>query len=98
MAIVMMMKWPEVTPEKYDAVRAIARFDVDPPEGGAFHVAAFGEDGLHVVDVWSSAEEFQAFVEARLNPAVAQVGLTTEPEITILPVHYSFAPALMFTK
>ena len=95
MSIVMMMQWPGVTLEEYDKVRAIVRFDVDAPAGGAFHVAAAGEDGLRRSDVWDSAEQFQAFVETRLMPGVAQVGIHTEPKVEILPVHYAFAPALM---
>jgi hypothetical protein len=96
MAIAMFMHWPGVTAETYDAVRRIARWDVNPPTGALFHVAAADASGLRVADVWESADLFQAFSEQRLMPAVKQVGITTEPEVTILPVHFSFAPALTF--
>ncbi|MFN8506124.1 MAG: hypothetical protein U0547_01000 [Dehalococcoidia bacterium] len=95
MSIVMMMQWPGVTLDEYEKVRAIVRFDVEPPVGGAFHVAAADAAGLRVIDVWDSAEQFQAFVDARLMPAVQQVGISAEPQIEILPVHFAFAPALM---
>jgi alpha-beta hydrolase superfamily lysophospholipase len=58
-------------------------------------VAAVAEDGLRVVDVWESAAAFQAFVDTRLMPVVKQVGITAEPKVTVLPVRFAFAPALM---
>ena len=51
MAIVMIMHWPEVTPELYDAAREGVGWEEDAPLGGRGHVAWFKDDGLHVVDV-----------------------------------------------
>jgi len=95
MAVLMLMEWPGVTGELYDQVRASVRFDQDPPGGGLYHVAAVAEDGLRVVDVWESAAAFQAFVDTRLMPVVKHVGITAEPKVTLLPVRFAFAPALM---
>jgi hypothetical protein len=92
MAIVMSMRWTGVTPEQYDEVRRIVHFEDTPPAGGVFHVAAFDGDGLRVVDVWESAEDFQRFVEAELRPGVEAAGIEGEPEIEILPAHNVFAP------
>ena len=52
-----------------------------------FHVAFFDEGGFKVVDVWESPEHFQAFVDNRLMPGVAQVGIEGEPNVTITPAH-----------
>ena len=46
-----------------------------------------------VTDVWESAEDFQAFVDDRLNPGVQQVGIEGEPEVQMTEVHRVFAPA-----
>jgi hypothetical protein len=91
--IMMRMDWPEVTVELYDEVRRLVNWEGDKPPGGVFHVAAVGDDGLHVTDVWQSAEEFQRFADDRLMPGVKEVGLTTEPNLAIYPVHAVFAPA-----
>jgi|tagenome__1003787_1003787.scaffolds.fasta_scaffold17575375_1 hypothetical protein len=93
MAIVMSMRWAGVTPEQYDEVKRIVGFEENHPAGGVFHVAAFDGDGLRVVDVWESAEQFQRFVESELRPGVAAAGIDGEPEVEILPAHNVFAPA-----
>lgn len=92
MPIVMMMRWPAVSLEGYDEVRRVTKFDTDAPSGGIYHVATHDGENLRVVDVWESAEDFQQFVETRLMPAVAQLGLPGEPQIEVYPVHFSFAP------
>ena len=91
--IMMRMDWAEVTVEMYDEVRRLVNWEGDTPAGAVFHVAAADADGMHVTDVWESAEQFQQFVDDRLMPGVKEVGLVTQPEVTIYPVHTIFAPA-----
>ena len=93
MAVLMLMEWPGVTREQYDEVCRITNFEVDVPKGGMFHVAALSDKGLHVTDLWESAEDFQAFVEQRLMPAVQKAGISGEPKVNILPAHNVFTPA-----
>jgi len=92
MATVMLMHWPEVTKEQYEAARAEVRWDADTPKGAKYHVSWFGDDGFHVFDVWESPEDFQNFVETRLRPGVAKVGIKGEPTVTLAPAHRIFAP------
>jgi heme-degrading monooxygenase HmoA len=92
MATVMSMHWPEVTKEQYEAARAEVRWETETPKGAKYHVSWFGDDGLHVFDVWDSAEDFQKFVETRLNPAVAKIGIKGEPKVTLAQAHAIFAP------
>jgi hypothetical protein len=92
MPILMQMKWPGSTREQYEAVRKSVAWETDKPEGGRFHVAAFDEHGLRVVDLWDSAEHFNRFVEKRLMPGVKAAGIPGEPQVEILPVHAIFAP------
>jgi len=93
MPTALFLKWDGVTQEQYDEVRALANWEGDHPDGGMFHTAAFAEDGMRIFDMWESAEAFQAFFEARVMPAVQQVGLAGEPEVELLPVHSIFTPA-----
>jgi predicted ester cyclase len=92
MPVMMIMKWPGVTPEQYDRARAIVNWEGDVPAGALFHVIAFDGDGLRVTDVWDSAEDFQRFTEERLTPGVSQLNLPGEPIIEIYPTHRIFAP------
>ena len=63
MAVVMLMRWKGVTPEQYEGARKLVNWEGDVPSGAMYHVAAFGEGELRVVDVWESAEAFNAFAE-----------------------------------
>ena len=94
MAVAMFMQWEGVTAEKYDAVRAIVQWETDPAPGGLFHVASVDERGIHVTDIWESAEQFQTFVTNRLMPGVAQGGIDTRPVAEIVPIHALFTPAV----
>ena len=87
MAVVMQMEWPGVSAEQYDALRGIVNWESDPATGGIFHVAYFDDGGLNVTDVWESPEHFQNFVDSRLMPGVAQLGVEGEPNVTITPAH-----------
>jgi len=96
MAIVMRMEWPGVTPEQYDEACEVVGWERDMPRGAIFHVAFFDE-GFKVVDVWETAEDFQSFVDSRLMPGIAQVGIEGEPNVTIVPAHRVFNPAALAT-
>lgn len=92
MTILMQMQWAGVTAAQYDAVRKAVNWENDKPEGGLFHVAALDAQGLRVVDMWETAEQFNRFVERRLMAGVKAVGITTQPKVEILPVHALFVP------
>jgi hypothetical protein len=92
MPIMMIMEWDGITAAQYDQVRNIVRWEQDKPKGGLFHVAAVTPQGVRVTDVWDSAEEFNAFVEARLMPGVQKAGITAQPRVEIFPAHAVFAP------
>lgn len=92
MAIVMKYEWKGTTPEQYDAVRDRVRWLEDAPRGGRVHVAAFNEAGLQIIDVWDSVEELQAFLNDRIAPAIAEVGIPGEPVVEIIPLHESYCP------
>ena len=93
MPIVMSMKWDGVNAEQYDAAREEVGWETDGPEGGIFHVAWFQDGTLRVLDVWESPEAFQAFVDQRLMPGVAKVGIEGQPDVDIQPAHRVFDAA-----
>lgn len=87
MSIVMNMFWDGVTPEQYTAAETEVGWRRDPAAGGRYHVAWFAGGGLRVVDVWDNAEAFDSFVQNRLMPGVAKVGIAGEPVVAIWPLH-----------
>ena len=92
MAVMMVMSWAGVTAEEYDDVRGKVAWETDPPSGGVFHIASFDEQGLHVCDIWDSADQFDRFVNDRLMRCVKEVGIGGEPDVGIYPVHAVWSP------
>ena len=92
MATIMMMHWPEVTKALYETVRKEVNWEGNVPDGAKFHVAWFGGDGFHVMDLWDSPQQFQRFVETRLTPVTQKVGLKTQPKVELAESHAIFAP------
>jgi hypothetical protein len=97
-ATVMLMRWEGVTEDEYEQAREKVGWDRDVPDGAKLHVAGFSDGGLNVIDVWASAEAFQAFSEQRLGPAVQEIGIEGEPDVRFAPMHACFAPALGGTE
>jgi hypothetical protein len=94
MATIMLMHWREATPDQYDKVRHEVQWDSDVPYGAKLHVCGFADDGMHVLDVWESAETFNAFFEERIGPAVQEIGIEGQPDVKFFEMHGAFAPAL----
>jgi hypothetical protein len=93
MAIVMMLHWAGFTKEQYDVAERRVAFTTDPPEGGIAHAAWFDDDGIHVTDIWESAEAFQTFVDTRLMPVVkGEMQIPGEPTVRIVEAHNISVP------
>jgi uncharacterized protein YodC (DUF2158 family) len=90
MAVVMQMSWAGVTSEQYDQVRDLVQWETVAPAGGKYHIAWFDDNGLRVVDVWDSPEQFQTFTETQLMPGVTKAGIEGEPVVTFAPAHRVF--------
>ena len=93
MSDVIILEFPGVTAEQYQAVNKVLGIDAtgegDWPEPLQSHTAAHGDTGLVVVEVWESQEAQAAFM-ARLGPALAEVGLpqpTRMEWLTLLARH-----------
>lgn len=86
MSTMMIMKWDGVTPDQYEKVRKSVNWEGDKPKGAIFHVASFGNNALHVTDIWESAEDFNSFAQSRLMPGVAEAGMQGQPHVETFPV------------
>ncbi len=92
MPVAVDFNFPGATAEQYDAaIKAIGHGAPGTPHvGGAlFHWAAVTSDGVRVVDVWESREQFERFSQEKIVPAATQAGLPA-PEIQFFDVHNYF--------
>jgi hypothetical protein len=92
MTIVMRLTWEGVTPQQYDEVRRLADWVHNPADGGDVHVASFADGVLHCTDVWESEDQLDAFLGERIFPLMAQLGISSSPEVSIEPCHELFVP------
>ena len=93
MSVLMIMKWPEITPDVYEGLRKAVDWEKNPPKGLKFHTIAF-DNGAHIVDLWDDAEDFKSFGEHRLMPAVTKLGIKAEPKIEFHPSYAVFTNGL----
>jgi hypothetical protein len=90
MAVVMTMRWAGVTPEQYDTVRDMVRWEEETPAGAVLHVASFEGGMMHVTDVWDSQADFERFFADRLAVAIKEAGLEGEPATSFRALHRRF--------
>jgi hypothetical protein len=92
MAVIVHVVLKGVSKAEYDAVRSEAAWLERDPEGGLAHLTWWEGSDCHNLDAWESDEVFGAFVQDRLEPAMAAAGVAVEPEVTFHPAHEVFAP------
>jgi len=81
-----------VSKEQYDAIRSACGWLEKAPDGGLGHLTWWQDGDCYNVDAWESMEACQAFGETRLAPAMAQAGVSAEPEMTFYDAHEVFLP------
>jgi len=88
-AVAVDMKFRGATLDQYDQIlEKMGLYAGGPmPPGGISHWCAETDDGLHIVDVWESAETFNKFAEEQIGPYSREVGITEQPEISFCEVH-----------
>jgi len=79
MAVMAIFRSAKVDRAKYDAIMRELDLNDSPATGGLTHACAFDDQGIHVVDVWESREDFEAFLKDRLLPVFAKLDIEVEP-------------------
>ncbi|HKP19262.1 MAG TPA: hypothetical protein VJT84_12335 [Gaiellaceae bacterium] len=89
MPVAVEMNFKGATLDQYDQV--IELMGLTPgtpaPPGGLFHWVAETDDGIRVVDVWESKEQYERFAQDQIGPYTQQVGIPAPPEVTYRDVH-----------
>ena len=89
MAVAVEMNFRGATLDQYDEV--IQKMGFAPggagAPGGLFHWVTGTDDGIRVVDVWESMEQFQQFAEEQIRPYSREAGFESEPEVRTYEVH-----------
>jgi hypothetical protein len=86
MAVAIEMRFTGATLDQYDEVMRLMDLH-GPPEGALFHWVAPTDDGIIVVDVWETMEQFEAFAQEQIGPNTAKAGIAGPPDMTTYAVH-----------
>jgi hypothetical protein len=89
MAVGLRLKFSGGTEDQYRAVHSKMDVETDPPDGMIFHSAGPIDGGWGVIDFWESRDHFDRFTEARLQPALGELGedaFQAPPDIKEFPV------------
>ena len=90
MAVGLIQDFKGATLEQYDQV-AFEKMDFTASgrhlPGCLFHWVAKTDDGIRVIDVWESREQFDRFAEEQIGPYAEEVGFPNPPETTFYDVH-----------
>jgi hypothetical protein len=94
MAIAVQLDFDGATLEQYDAV--CSKMGLTPkgpgPAGAISHFATMTDEGLRVVDVWTTKEQFEKFAQEQIGPFSEAVGMTSPPRMQFFEVHNYFTP------
>jgi predicted ester cyclase len=95
MAVVFTLHLPGTTTEQFDAVNASLMEALGgPPEGLLMHLESPTADGVTVIDVWRSQEDFERFAPDVLMPTLAAQGIAMSEPPEFRPVHTLFGGAI----
>jgi hypothetical protein len=86
-AVMVVMRWAGTTLDQYEETKKVVDWENVPPAGGIVHATAHDGTSLRITDIWESADDFNAFVNDRLMPGVAQVGIAGQPDVEIFQLH-----------
>lgn len=75
MALMVSYDAPDVSRDMYEAARKVIDWDNGPPAGCLLHMASFDTDGAHVIDIWESQAQIDAYLETRFIPALKTLGM-----------------------
>ncbi|MBA3562088.1 MAG: hypothetical protein H0W35_05140 [Actinobacteria bacterium] len=89
MPVAVEMNFGGMTLDQYDQV--LEKMGLTPggsaPPGAISHWVAKTDDGIRVVDVWETREQFDRFAQERIGPYSKEVGVEGMPETRFYDVH-----------
>ncbi len=92
MPVAIVMDFPGAALDQYDQVIAGMGFRSGGPAvpGGLFHRVTATDDGIRVVDVWETNEQFEKFAQEKIGPHTQDAGFHGPPTTTFHEVDNYF--------
>ena len=94
MAVAVQMDFVGATLDQYDQV--VAKMGLTPrgpgAPGGISHFVTKTDDGIRVIDVWETKEQFERFAQEQIGPFAKEAGFPGEPTLQFFDVHNYLTP------
>ena len=89
MPVAVEMNFRGASTDQYDQViqKMGLRQGGPTPQGAISHWVAKTDDGIRVVDVWETREDFEKFAQEQIGPYTREAGIKEEPETRFYDVH-----------
>src|SRR5262245_5623185 len=94
MTVVTTIDVHDMTNREYRAVLDRMGVEERPEPGIYLHITAQTAFGYRIIELWDSQDGFEKFAQRRMLPALKELGIDRNSEITIKPLHNLFAPRL----
>jgi hypothetical protein len=69
-AVGIIMEFGGFKPENYDTVAQEINWPQNWPDGLTFHVAGSTDDGMRIVEIWDSRDQFDRWMQETVQPAI----------------------------
>lgn len=73
MSVGIIMEFEGFTAETYEAVRDKINWPKSWPEGISLHVAGSTQDGMRLVEIWESRQQYDHWMQETIQPALQDV-------------------------
>jgi hypothetical protein len=83
MAIMALFRSSRVDRTLYDSIIQELDLERRPASGALAHACGFDDNGVCVVDVWESRQDFDAFLSDRLGPVFAKLNVEIDPPVVL---------------
>lgn len=94
MGYVAVLEIQGLTAAEYNSIVARMGVETKPAPGIYLHIAAPMEGGMRVVELWDTKEGFESYINERLIPTCAELGIERKTTTTVTFLHNLFAPRL----
>ena len=94
MAVILFMRVPELTTERYRDAMTLLELDANPAAGMLLHVASEAAGAVNVFEVWQTPEAAESYIERRLRPALQASGVKESLSYRLEPLRNLFAPEM----
>jgi hypothetical protein len=92
MTVVTTIDVSDMPNSEYRAVLNRMGVEARPEPGIYLHITAQTDFGYRIIEIWESHAGFEEFAQRRMLPALQDLGIDRETEITVKPLHNLFAP------